>query len=114
MEERLALQVSSLTELAAKLSRYLCDSKQEGSDWYRGQVKQYKEMVALLSVDEDLQEVIGKWLQQGKYEKLLQWWVKGGTIDWRHMYGEHLPHRISLPTYPFAHERYWIPTPQSS
>jgi polyketide synthase PksN len=113
MEERLALQVSSLADLEEKLARYFCDLAQEGGDWYRGQVKQYKEMVALLSVDEELQEVTGKWLQRGKYEKLLQWWVKGGTIDWRLLYGEHLPRRISLPTYPFARERYWVPTPKS-
>jgi len=134
MEERLALQVSSLAELEEKLGRYLCDLVQEGGDWYRGQVKQYKEMVTLLSVDEELQEVIGKWFQRGKYEKLLQWWVKGGTIDWKLLYtvgagsavacglapqvctiptAPAMPRRISLPTYPFARERYWVPTPKS-
>jgi polyketide synthase PksN len=72
-------------------------------------VKRHKEMVALLNVDEELQEVIGKWLQRGKYEKLLAFWVKGLMVDWKLLYGEHLPRRISLPTYPFARERYWIP-----
>ena len=109
MEERLALQVCSLAELEEKLGSYLSASVQEGGGWYRGQVKRYKEMVALLNIDEELQEAIGKWFQQGKYEKLLQWWVKGGPVDWRHLYGEHLPRRISLPTYPFARERYWVP-----
>jgi acyl transferase domain-containing protein len=113
MEERLALQVRSLAELEEKLGSYLSASVQEGGDWYRGQVKQYKETVALLNIEEELQEAIGKWQKQGKYEKLLQWWVKGGPIDWRHLYGEHLPRRISLPTYPFACERYWLPIPKS-
>src|SRR5437762_3104431 len=49
-------------------------------------------------------------MSKGKYEKLLEWWVRGLTIDWKHLYGEHLPRRISLPTYPFARERYWVPT----
>jgi acyl transferase domain-containing protein/2-polyprenyl-3-methyl-5-hydroxy-6-metoxy-1,4-benzoquinol methylase len=111
MEERLALQVSSLAELTEKLRRYLCDSPHEGGDWYRGQVKQYKEMTALMSLDEELQKVIGRWLQQGQYEKLLSWWVKGPAVDWKYLYGEHLPRRISLPTYPFAREPYWVPTP---
>src|SRR5262249_32387628 len=81
----------------------------------------YKDMVALLSTDEELQEMIGKWIKKGKYEKILQGWVKGFEIEWRHLYGvgagsaqgtiptaPALPRRISLPTYPFARERYWI------
>src|SRR5436305_96655 len=104
MGERLALQVSSLAELEEKLGKYLQEPQKQG-DWYRGQVKQHKEVVTLVSQDEELQEAIGKWFQGGKYEKLLKWWVKGLKIDWTHLYGEHLPRRISLPTYPFARER---------
>jgi 3-oxoacyl-(acyl-carrier-protein) synthase/NAD(P)-dependent dehydrogenase (short-subunit alcohol dehydrogenase family)/acyl carrier protein len=111
MEERLALQVSSLVELEEKLRRYLQEPQQAGG-WHRGQVKQYKEMVSLFSTNEELQEAIDKWLQRGKYEKLLQGWVKGLVIDWKRLYGEQLPRRISLPTYPFAQERYWIPLPE--
>jgi acyl transferase domain-containing protein/aryl carrier-like protein len=109
MEERLALQISSLAQLEENLRRYLQEPQATG-DWHRGQVKQYKDMLALLGTDEELQEISGKWLQHGQYEKLLQGWVKGFTIDWEHLYGEQRPQRISLPTYPFARERYWIPT----
>jgi acyl transferase domain-containing protein len=35
--------------------------------------------------------------------------VKGLVFDWKRLYGERKPKRISLPTYPFARERYWIP-----
>jgi polyketide synthase PksN len=107
MGERLALQVSSLAELEEKLGKYLQEPQEQG-DWYRGQVKRHKEVVALVSQDEDLQEAIGKWFQWGKYEKLLEWWAKGLKIDWSHLYRENRPRRISLPTYPFARERYWI------
>src|SRR5947207_3449794 len=86
MEERLALQVGSLQELEEKLYRYL-QEPQEAGDWYRGQVRQYKEAVALFSTDEELQEAIDKWLQRGKYETLLQWWVKGLKISWQQLYG---------------------------
>ena len=47
MEERLALQVSSLVELEEKLQRYLQEPGGTGN-WYRGQVRQHKEIVALL------------------------------------------------------------------
>ena len=107
MEERLALQVSSFTELEEKLRKYLQEPQKTG-DWYRGQVNRHKEAVALLNADEELQEAIGKWLQRGKYEKLLEWWVKGLKFDWKRLYGEDRPRRISLPTYPFARNRYWL------
>src|SRR5436305_4397118 len=114
MEERLAMLVSSFTELEQKLNKYLLEPQTPG-DWYQGQVRRHKETTTLLSADEQLQEAmqaaIGKWLQRGKYEKLLEWWVKGLSIDWQHLYGEERPRRISLPTYPFAHERYWVPAP---
>ena len=34
--------------------------------------------------------------------------MKGWSFDWQRLYGEAKPRRISLPTYPFARERYWI------
>src|SRR5262249_3854613 len=89
MEERLALQVSSLAELEEKLLRYLQDPQGRGG-WYRGRVRRHKEMIALLSAEEELQqamqEAIGKWLQCGKYEKLLEWWVKGVRVEWQLLY----------------------------
>ncbi|TMC16616.1 MAG: type I polyketide synthase, partial [Chloroflexi bacterium] len=80
MEERLAMQVGSLTELAEKLRKYLQDPQGAGG-WYRGQVKRHKEAVALLNTEEALQQTIIKWLQRGEYEKLLSWWVKGLKIS---------------------------------
>src|SRR5262249_25588890 len=35
--------------------------------------------------------------------------VKGLVVDWTRLYEAGPPRRISLPTYPFARERYWIP-----
>jgi polyketide synthase PksN len=39
----------------------------------------------------------------------LDLWVRGLNFDWNTLYGDVKPQRISLPTYPFARERYWIP-----
>ena len=49
------------------------------------------------------------WLAKGKLSKLLELWVKGLAVDWKKLYGESKPRRVSLPTYPFAKERYWLP-----
>ena len=107
MEERLAVMVRSLEELQEKLKRFL--EGQDGiEDLYRGQVKGNQETLAVFTADEEFQETIDKWIKRGKYSKLLDLWVKGLVFDWNKLYGESKPRRISLPTYPFAKERYWI------
>jgi polyketide synthase PksN len=40
-------------------------------------------------------------------------WVKGLNFDWNKLYGDIKPSRLSLPTYPFAREHYWVPKNQS-
>ncbi len=35
-------------------------------------------------------------------------WAEGAVLDWRALYPEGAPIRVSLPTYPFARERYWL------
>ncbi|MEM9931904.1 MAG: polyketide synthase dehydratase domain-containing protein, partial [Bacteroidota bacterium] len=43
-------------------------------------------------------------------KSLAQLWVKGVAIDWNLLYeAGQRPHKVRLPTYPFARERYWIP-----
>jgi polyketide synthase PksN len=106
MEERLAMIVGSIKELEDKLQGFLED--EDGvPDLYRGQTKRNKDTLAILTVDEDLQKGIDTWIAKGKYERLLDLWVKGLTIDWNKLYGVTKPRRISLPTYPFAKESYW-------
>jgi polyketide synthase PksM len=58
--------------------------------------------------DDDMQEVIAQWLARKKLAQLAQSWARGMNVDWDKLYGEDAPRRVSLPTYPFAKERYWI------
>lgn len=108
MEERLAITAVSLQELEEKLQGYL-DNQDHKDDFYRGQVKRNKESLAIFRADEDLQKAIEAWITKGKYVQLLDLWVKGLSFDWSKLYGNVKPRRISLPTYPFAKERYWLP-----
>src|SRR5262249_28728130 len=39
---------------------------------------------------------------------VLDVWVKGLSLDWELLYDGRKPDRISLPTYPFAREHYWM------
>ncbi|MCP4155041.1 MAG: hypothetical protein GY757_45375, partial [bacterium] len=45
--------------------------------------------------------------------KIAELWSQGFSIDWELFYRDSSPKRISLPTYPFAKERYWINTVDS-
>ncbi|HKX27774.1 MAG TPA: beta-ketoacyl synthase N-terminal-like domain-containing protein, partial [Blastocatellia bacterium] len=108
MEHRLAFTVSSLRELREKLSRYT-RGDESIEEFYRGEVKRNKEALALFMADEDLQSALDAWVEKRKYGKLLDCWARGLTIDWNRLYEQNRPRRISLPAYPFAGERYWIP-----
>ncbi|MDT8977370.1 SDR family NAD(P)-dependent oxidoreductase [Paenibacillus sp. chi10] len=108
MEERLATVVSTIQELSEKLECFIAGT--EGiEDLYLGQVKRNKDTLEVFAADDDLQKAIEAWIIKGKYSKLMDLWVKGLNVDWHKLYGHFQPKRISLPTYPFARERYWIP-----
>ncbi|HSI50907.1 MAG TPA: SDR family NAD(P)-dependent oxidoreductase, partial [Ideonella sp.] len=108
MEERLGLVVSSMEELRRKLDAHAAGDSVD--ELYRGQVKRNKEALAGLSGDEDTAAMVEAWIAKGKFGKLLDLWVKGMAVDWQRLYGDRRPQRISLPTYPFARERYWVQT----
>ncbi|MEA2959171.1 MAG: polyketide synthase PksN, partial [Alphaproteobacteria bacterium] len=110
MEARLGVIAASMTLLKQKLQAWLA-AEPGIEDLYRGQLKREKDALAVFAADEELQEAVAKWVERGKYGKLLELWVKGLAVDWSTLYGAAKPRRISLPTYPFARERYWVPEP---
>jgi polyketide synthase PksM len=108
MEERLAIIVRTIKELEGKLEAFV--GGEEGiEELYQGNVKHNKKNVASFMTDEDLQEVIEKWVERKKYLEILDLWVNGLSFDWNKLYQENKPCKMSLPTYPFAKEHYWVP-----
>ncbi|RZL00112.1 MAG: type I polyketide synthase, partial [Rubrivivax sp.] len=110
MGVRLACVVATLDELRDTLERH--SRGEQGIDnLYLGEVKRGNEALEAFTADEDLAKAIEAWVAKGKFHKLLGFWVKGLSFDWEQLHGAHgepKPRRISLPTYPFARERYWI------
>jgi acyl transferase domain-containing protein/SAM-dependent methyltransferase len=107
MDERLGLIVSSVSELEEKLQAFLDGEDRHGL--HRGQDQSTAEALRMLIAEEDFHGVVERWIEQGRSEKLLDLWLKGMKLDWERLHGEPKPRRVSLPTYPFARERFWIP-----
>lgn len=105
MEERLGIISGSIEDLQQKLKDFAA-GKSDVEDLFRGRID--KGTLQMLTEDDEIQEAVEKWMERGKYAKLLELWVKGLDADWTKLYGENVPKRISLPTYPFAKDRYWI------
>ncbi len=109
MEERLGFVASSLAEAVATLAAFAVDPErhvQEGLHRHSG--RRDKEMLGLFDNDDDLRQAVTSWVAKGKYDKLLQLWVKGLVVDWDALHAGARPRPLRLPTYPFLRERYWL------
>ena len=107
LEERLGFVVSSVDELSEKLTRYL-NGEKNIDGMYQGRPDPDHDHVAAMVQDNDMQEAIGRWITGQKFSTLLDWWTRGLSFDWNKLYPDVKPQRVSLPTYPFARERYWL------
>ncbi|MCX8130967.1 MAG: SDR family NAD(P)-dependent oxidoreductase [Clostridia bacterium] len=108
MESRAVFLVNSLEELIQKLEKFLL-GKEDIEGCFTGDSKVSNQTVQLFRNDEDCRDVVEKWMSKGELEKLADIWTKGLQIDWSLMYSGKKPLKISLPTYPFAGERFWAP-----
>ncbi|WP_209440933.1 hypothetical protein, partial [Paenibacillus maysiensis] len=102
------LVVGSLQEMTDKLKRYAA-GETGVEDLYRGQFRRNNEDLMLFAADEDMALTIEAWIAKRKFGKLLSLWVKGLTLDWKKLHDAHQPRLISLPSYPFAKQRVWLP-----
>ena len=112
MDERLAFTADNVAELVAGLRAFL--DGDNAAPLYRGRVKRAGSTMSLLADDEDMARTVGAWIEKRKFGKLLELWVDGLDVPWRRFHPVPLPRRVSLPTYPFARERFWLPTRPAS
>lgn len=98
-EYRITIIATSSKELAHKLKNILSDASNLADIYYSPNFKsiQLNGIQDRISVD----SIEHKHAEQ---------WARTGKVDWQNLQYLGLPqHKISLPTYPFARERYWIP-----
>ncbi|WP_437600754.1 SDR family NAD(P)-dependent oxidoreductase [Sorangium sp. So ce590] len=95
MSERLAVVATSKRELADSLSAFLQGSS-DRSNYVRGKA------------DARIRNGEPPVRPSGDLRPLAAWWCLGGGVDWDEMVNGGDMKRVSLPTYPFAKERYWL------
>ncbi|MBD1227090.1 SDR family NAD(P)-dependent oxidoreductase [Xenorhabdus griffiniae] len=108
MEERATFMVDSLSTLIDSLKAFSLSCLPSTHFWM-GRVEKSKSTKQLMT-----SVYVGKDQHEEEYEQLKQIasaWTQGHDIDWQGYYQSLSvqPTRLSLPTYPFARERYWIP-----
>ena len=113
MDERLLFLVRNLDELTTGLRGFL-DGEQRAAQYRRGHAKQGSDLLGLFAADDELHGLFAQWVASGKVDKIAELWTRGLPVDWASLYGPGRPfgprpNRVSLPTYPFAKDRYRKP-----
>ncbi|MBL5862184.1 SDR family NAD(P)-dependent oxidoreductase [Serratia fonticola] len=96
MATRLAMVVNNQDELVEKVRAV---STGEASGVYQGEI----------NGSEAATNTTAHGVADDGLERLAECWVRGERVDWHSLYPESHPRRLSLPTYPFTRERYWLP-----
>ncbi|WP_458463757.1 type I polyketide synthase, partial [Paenibacillus sp.] len=115
MEERLAFTASTIRELMARLATIQTGKlKQAIPGIYRGRVNRtsYTPLDTEQEGSKPPSEDVRQAMMQVNVDRLLELWVNGAKLDWKQLYGAITPGKISLPTYPFEREKYWLPDPK--
>ena len=107
MNERLAFVVNNLEELRNSLKQYVNGEKSK--HLLSGNIKKARESYELLGGDEDAAAMVEQWISKGKLTQLAKLWITGYEINWKLLHNPDTVQRISLPTYPFTKESYWLP-----
>jgi len=107
MDARLAIIVNSLEMVREKLNIYLSNDKNQ-ENIYFGLLTEENQKFKTKARQEQEEEEVQSFIQLKAYEKLAMVWVSGYDVDWKHLYKGNRIRRVSLPTYSFANDRYWV------
>jgi acyl transferase domain-containing protein/NAD(P)-dependent dehydrogenase (short-subunit alcohol dehydrogenase family) len=104
MAERLALAVPDAGALRDALGRFVAHDAAAIPDLRRASLREEEAMVP----DEGLSPVLESWALRDELGRIADLWLRGISIHWPALWTKWSPRRVSLPTYPFAEESYWI------
>lgn len=99
-EARLGFVVHDQRELIEKLDIFL-EGKANFPGLHFGELKSGR-----IEPDE---EEMRSLFREDRLDELIALWVKGADIPWERRFAPGEGRRISIPTYPFRRQRYWLP-----
>ena len=108
MDARLVVLASSIAELREKLNQW-ADGATDVDDVYHGNLREAQVSAGNLMVGAPGKAFLAALLAARDLDKIARLWVLGAEVDWSLMHRQIRGKRVSLPTYPFARERYWVP-----
>ena len=107
MTQRLAFTVDSIVSLKMKLTNFI-DLGEKADDIFYGTVLSKKELSKAFGNNQTIKEKVNEHQQKEQLNEILNLWVYGHSLDWDLFYDERRPKRISLPTYAFSPDRFWV------
>lgn len=111
MTARLAFVVGSVKDLEKKLAA--CEQRGDAGvpeGVYAGEAMRGEQgVLGMVAAEGEMKAELERWIVDKRLEKLAELWVQGAEIKWDALHAEAKRRRVSLPTYPFARERYWAP-----
>jgi polyketide synthase PksN len=109
MSERLAIVTSSKEELTQQLESFVKNDISAAEDVFSANIKD--ETIDFLLKGKAGAAYIKEAIQEKELASIAQLWTKGVAIKWQLLYSSNSSlQRVSLPTYPFAKEKYWVQT----
>lgn len=111
MDERFAVVVSDMEDLMETLYEFY--NGRTLPKVYRGDVQRDKKRFSLLTTGRAGKEFLKIIVQDNEWDQLAKLWASGIKINWELLYSKYQPKRISLPSYPFAQESYWLSNQKS-
>lgn len=108
MEERIAFIAKDIPSLITLLASFLegkaADYSATGITGYRVGNSKANGRKGIIE-----QTILLQAIQTSAWGTIADFWIGGQGVDWEILHTGKQPRRISLPTYPFARERYWLP-----
>jgi acyl transferase domain-containing protein len=108
-DERLAIIASNCSDLVGKLRRF-CAGEGDADEIIYGRVTAGNTALKTLLGGEEGAAYLRAVYAGANHAKMARLWVSGVDFNWTLLHTEHQVQRISLPTYPFDRDRYWVPT----
>ncbi len=114
MEERVAIVATSTSELLAKLKK-ISDGRliqkpdllDENIYYGNAEYTANQSLVNFITKDKDSQQM-QKSLKSGLWQEIALLWINGVSIPWSYAWDGKAVNKVSMPTYPFAKNRYWL------